>query len=81
MWLLNLPRPICIDVEGGLPKSKQTIRYVHLSGVEDSMLTVLDASIGQDVAIEGEVLAVWSGHHHEPLVVMVRTLTPSLPKS
>lgn len=73
-YILVLDRPICIDDGGEFDNPRTRFRQVHVYASRDGLERRLRAAVGHRVRVSGSGFAAHTAHHHQPLVVDVRTL-------
>ncbi len=73
-YILLLDRPICIDDRGEFANPRTRFRQVHVYAGNDALQPRLRAAVGHRVQLSGTGFAAHNAHHHQPLVVDVRTL-------
>jgi len=70
-YLLKLPRPICVDDgAGGFADPNVKFDLVHVTVADDGLWSKLRKGLGKTVLVAGEAHPAFTGHHHEPLVVI-----------
>lgn len=73
-YILVLDRPICIDDGGEFADPRTRFSQVHVYAGREAMQPRLRAAVGHRVRLSGSGFAAHTAHHHQPLVVDVRTL-------
>jgi hypothetical protein len=73
-WLLELPRPICVDEskEQRDPAQKD-VRRIQLV-VNEETYKNQKALVGRRVVATGTLFGAITGHHHTPVLLQVKTL-------
>jgi len=75
-WLLNLPKPICVNqdnTEPDLNPMQENVRRVQLV-LDPSVYKQYGNLVGKRITVTGTLFGAHTGHHHTPVLVTVKTL-------
>jgi hypothetical protein len=74
VFILRLPRSVCIDDGGDFAEAKNRFSTVHISSTKRTLMKMLRKSVGRRVIVSGEGFAAFDGHHHAPLVILADSI-------
>jgi len=76
-YLLELPKPTCIDDGGEFADPGAQFAQVQVAGTNSATERTLRKSVGRKVEVSGKAFAAHTRHHHRPMVVLVDRVTPA----
>lgn len=78
VWVLNLSRPVCVDVDPRAPDinyPQKDVRAIQLVFLDQKMYVTYKDVVGKKAVAKGTLFAGFTAHHHTDLLLTVGTLT------
>ncbi len=76
-YILELPKPTCIDDGGEFADPSAQFAQVQVAGTNSKTEGDLRRSVGQKIKVSGKPFAAHTRHHHRPMVVLVDRVMPA----
>ena len=76
-YLLELPKPTCIDDGGEFADPSAQFVQVQVAGTNSATEGELRKSVGRKIKVSGKAFAAHTRHHHRPMVVLVDRVMPA----
>ena len=76
-YLLQLPKPICIDDGGEFADPSVQFGQVQVSSTNSTTDDDLRRSVGRKIKVSGKAFAAHTRHHRRPMVVLVERVMPA----
>src|SRR5690348_2474764 len=80
VFILRLERAICVEPDSSSRPHNDPqgdVREIQLAVVGDSLLPRVRRLVGHRIAVTGELFSAESGHHHTPVLLLLRDLRAS----
>jgi Domain of unknown function (DUF4431) len=77
VWILRLDRAVCVEPDSTsrlFNDPRDNVRDIQLAVVGDSLLPTVRSLVGHRITARGQLLSAETGHHHTPVLLLVRDL-------
>jgi Domain of unknown function (DUF4431) len=77
VWILRLDRTVCVEPDSSsrpLNDPQDNVREIQLAVVGDSLLPRVRSLVGQRITARGQLFSAQTGHHHTPVLLLLRDL-------
>jgi hypothetical protein len=76
-YILELPKPTCIDDGGEFADPSAQFAQVQVAGTNSTTEGDLRKSVGRRIKVSGKAFAAHTRHHHRPMIVLVDRVMPA----
>ena len=77
VWVLRLDRAVCVEPDSSsrpLNDPQDNVREIQLAVVGDSLLPRVRSLVGHRITARGQLFSAQTGHHHTPVLLLLRDL-------
>jgi len=77
VWILRLDRAVCVEPDSSsrpLNDPQDNVRDIQLAVVGDSLVPRVRSLVGHRITARGQLFSEETGHHHTPVLLLLRDL-------